>query len=403
MSYPDLTRILGLRGYEVTRYSLDEGEKRLVLYLGRKGKRPRYLCPGCGRRRHKWKDRRRYLVEDLPWGENRVQLVVDKHRVMCPRCGVRTERLPFVRERGHVTIRMEALIGRECQSQPVSHVAKKWGLGWERTKNIDKSFLREWDQSRRRRPLRHLGIDEVSRQKGHKYYTVFSNLDSGEVIDLRLDRDQSAPDSFFRDRGRKKRSIRAACIDMWPAYEKSVRDNVPQALIIYDKFHVMKHVAKAVDETRREEFFRQGKKKRAFIKGKRWLFLTRWTNLSEEGRIRLEEAFRVNRRMFKAYFLKEDLSRLWEFASPEAARRFFHNWVQNIRWQRIPAFWKLAQTLRVHLEGIVNFCQENVRFGVVEAINTTVKSVMRRGRGYRDHEYLKLKLMWITANPVIHT
>ena len=131
--------------------------------------------------------------------------------------------------------------------------------------------------------------------------------------------------------------------------------------------------------------------------------LSRRTNLSEEGRIRLEEAFQVNRRMFKAYFLKEDLSRLWEFASPEAARRFFHNWVQNIRWQRIPAFWKLAQTLRVHLEGIVNFCQENVRFGVVEAINTTVKSVMRRGRGYRDHEYLKLKLMWITANPVIHT
>lgn len=161
--------------------------------------------------------------------------------------------------------------------------------------------------------------------------------------------------------------------------------------------------ALALDETRREEFFRQGKEKRAFIKGKRWLFLTRWTNLSEEGRIRLEEAFRVNRRMFKAYFLKEDLSRLWEFTSPEAARRFFHNWVQNIRWQRIPAFWKLAQTLRAHLEGIVNFCKESLRFGVVEAINTTVKSVTRRGRGYRDHEYLKLKLMWITANPVIHT
>ncbi len=166
---------------------------------------------------------------------------------------------------------------------------------------------------------------------------------------------------------------------------------------MFDKFHVMKHVNAAVDETRRQEFFRQQRRLRAVVRGKRWLFLTRWTNLSRAKRGALNEAFALNRRLFKAYCLKEQIERLWNYTDEGAARRFFADWVRSLRWQHLPAFKKLVGTLQRHLEGILSYCRHKVPFGVVEAINANIRAVIRRGRGYRDHEYLILKVQKSTA------
>jgi hypothetical protein len=110
-----------------------------------------------------------------------------------------------------------------------------------------------------------------------------------------------------------------------------------------------------------------------------------------------ESAFALNRRLFKAYYLKEQIERLWSYTYEGAARRFFDAWVRSLRWQRLPAFKKLAGTLQRHLEGILSYCRHKVPFGVVEAINANIRSVIRRGRGYRDHEYLILKVQKSTA------
>jgi len=184
---------------------------------------------------------------------------------------------------------------------------------------------------------------------------------------------------------------------MWEPFLLSLKEHLPKAAIVYDKFHVMKHVNAAVDETRRQEFFRRRGWPRSAMRGKRWLLLTRWHNLTSTKKTELAHALSLNRRLFKAYYLKEDIERLWSYSYEGAASRFFFRWCQSLRWQRLPAFQKLARTLYNHLEGILAYCRHKVPFGVVEAINGNIRAIIRRGRGYKDHEYLIVKVQKSTA------
>jgi len=133
------------------------------------------------------------------------------------------------------------------------------------------------------------------------------------------------------------------------------------------------------------------------MRGKRWLLLTRWHNLAAPKRSQLKLALTLNRRLFKAYYLREHIERLWSFTYEGAALRFLEAWIKSLRWQRLPAFQKVALTLLKHLDGIVAYCRHKVPFGVVEAINGNLRSLIRRGRGYQDHEYLILKAQRSTA------
>ena len=160
---------------------------------------------------------------------------------------------------------------------------------------------------------------------------------------------------------------------------------------VYDKFHIMQHANGAVDEVRRAEFFRQRSKMREVVKGKKWLLLSRWKNLKKDQRGVLERLFTLNRRVFKAYLLKESLEQLWDYRYEGAMVNFLNKWMDQLRWQRLIPFQKLAGTLLKHLNGILNYCHTKVRFGVVEAINGNIRMLINRGRGYRNMHYLLLK------------
>lgn len=186
-------------------------------------------------------------------------------------------------------------------------------------------------------------------------------------------------------------------MDMWEAFTQSIRAWIPQAKILYDKFHVMQHANRAVDEVRRAEFFRKGKQMRELIKGKRWLLLSRWVNLDSPKRQQLNQLFSLNRKMLKAYLLKESLERLWNYKYEGGMLRYLQAWIDQLRWQRLKPFQKLAHMLLHHVEGILNFCRTKVRFGVVEAVNGNIKALIRRGRGYRNLHYLLLKAQRMAA------
>jgi len=166
------------------------------------------------------------------------------------------------------------------------------------------------------------------------------------------------------------------------------------------KFHVLQHASRAIDEVRRNEFFRAGAVMREYGRGKRWLLLRRWKNLTREKRGELRQLFAVNRRLFKAYVIREELDRLWTYATPGGVRRFLTGWTKALRWQRLPEMQKLGAFLRKHIDGIIAYCRHRVRFGVVEGLNATIKAILRRARGMRDKQLLLLKLRWTTANPI---
>jgi transposase len=224
---------------------------------------------------------------------------------------------------------------------------------------------------------------------------VVSDLEAGERSGPVPERKKATLDRFFAEylRPRRRRAVKAVCVDMWQPFLESLREHLPCAAIVFDKFHVMRHVNDAVDETRRQEFFRHSPRLRAAMRGKRWLLLTRWHNLPGPKRSQLKQALALNRRLFKAYYLKEQIERLWSYSYE--GPRFLDD--SRAAMAALPAFQKLALTLLNHLDGILAYCRHKVPFGVVEAINGNLRALIRRGRGYKDHEYLILKVQKSTA------
>jgi transposase len=180
-------------------------------------------------------------------------------------------------------------------------------------------------------------------------------------------------------------------MDMWEPYRLSMEQWAPNCRIVYDKFHIMQRATLAIEEVRRAEFFRKGGRLRGLVKGKRWLLLSRWVNLTAGKRQELNRLFALNRKVFKAYILKESLDRLWTYHYEGALLNYLQLWMDQLRWQRLEPFRKLADMLLEHLEGILNNCRTKVPMGVVEAVNGNIKSLLRRGLGYKNLRYLLLK------------
>jgi transposase len=267
------------------------------------------------------------------------------------------------------------------------------GLAASTVRAIDLRYLERWHAKRRLPPLRQMGVDEIYRGKKGKFLTVVCNLETAEPLWFGRERKKETLDDFFRSQlvSRQRKRIEAACVDMWEPFRLSMEEWVPGCRLIYDKFHILQHANDAVDEVRLAEFFRKGRKMRDLIKGKKWLLLSRWKNLAARQRGVLNRLFQLNRRVFKAYMLKESLERLWDYRYEGAMANYLGRWMDQLRWQRLPSFQKLAEMLIKHLDGILNYCRTKVRFGVVEAVNGNIRMLINRGRGYQNLRYLLLK------------
>jgi len=278
-------------------------------------------------------------------------------------------------------------------------VARQFGLSPSTVRAIDLRYLKRWAASRRKPALRQMGIDEIYLGKKHKFLTVVSNLETGEPLWFGRERKKETLDEFLGEQlsALQRSVVRAACVDMWEPYRQSLEQWVPKCQIIYDKFHILQNASKAVDEVRRAEFFRKGGPARDLVRGKRWLLLSSWVNLDRSKRRQLNQLFALNRRVMKAYLLKESLARLWDYIYEGAMLRYLQSWIDQLRWQRLAPMEKLAYILLHHLEGILNYCKSKIPMGMVEAVNANIKALLRRGRGYQDLNYLLLKAQRLAA------
>src|SRR5216684_4687578 len=393
MEKRDLTRLLGWPGYRVYKYEVDEAAKTLKLWVRRKPIHRGFECSGCGRRVHAVVAAWEREVADLDCFEFRVTVVVEVHRLNCVECGPKVEKIEQVPSKAPYTKRFEDRVGQACESAAARRVARQFGLPESTVRVIDLRYLERWAAKRRKAPLKQLGVDEIYMGEKIQFVTVASNLETGEPLWFGRERKRETLDEFFRTQlsRRQRQRIEAVCVDMWEPYKTSIQEWSPDCAIVYDKFHIMQHANKAVDEVRRAEFFRKGTRMRGVVKGKRWLLLTRWVHLTADKRQQLNQLFALNRKVMKAYLLKESLERLWTYTYEGAMLRYLKSWTLQLRWQRLPAFEKLAHMLLDHLDGILNHCRTKVRFGVVEAINGNIKTLLRRGRGYKNLRYLLLK------------
>jgi transposase len=398
----EFTKILGWPGYRVYHHEIDEKAKTLRLWVRRKRGNRVLRCPRCGRRVHDIHDVYEREVRDLPCFEFQTAVIIELYRIRCPDCGVKAEKVELLPSKAPYSKRFEDAVGQACESAAARQVARRMGLAESTVRAIDLRYLERWEARRRQPPLRQMGVDELYRGKKDKFLTVVCNLESGEPLWFGKERKKETLDDFFRSQlvSRQRKRIEAVCVDMWEPFRLSIEQWAPQCKIVYDKFHVLQHANDAIDEVRRAEFFRQGPQKRGLIKGKKWLLLSRWKNLTYPQRGELNRLFGLNRRVFKAYLLKESLERLWDYHYEGAMLNYLQKWIDQLKWQRLKPFEELAEMLLKHLDGIVNYCRTKVRFGVVEAVNGNIRLLINRGRGYKNLRYLLLKVKRLAVTNV---
>jgi transposase len=399
LRHSDLTKLLGWPGYRVYRHEINERAKTLKLWIRRKRGNRKLVCSGCGRKLDEAHEVSEREVRDLPCMEFRTTVVVEVYRVCCPDCGIKMEKVPQLPSKAPFSKRFEDAVGQACESAAARQVALRFGLPASTVRAIDLRYLERWAAARRKPVLAQMGVDEIYLGKKQKFITVVSNLGSVEPVWFGRERKKETLDEFFQKElsASQRMRITAACVDMWEPFRLSIEQWAPNCRIVYDKFHVIQHANKAIDEVRRAEFFRKGKHLRELVKGKRWLLLSRWVNLSECKRQELNQLFALNRKVFKAYLLKESLDRLWTYHYEGAMLNYLQRWIDQLRWQRLEPFQRLARTLLDHLNGILNYCRTKVPLGVVEAVNGNIKALLRRGRGYKNLRYLLLKAQRMAA------
>jgi transposase len=337
-------------------------------------------------------------VRDLSCGEHRIYLELLVRRVDCRRCGkVKRERLTWLADNPFYTKRFAWLVGRRCRSATIKDVAQELHLGWDTVKELEKQYMREQLRRVGRPAPRVIGIDEISVGRGHTYRIVVSDLLRRRPIWFGgQDHSEQSLTLFFQEWGvQKTRGIYLAVMDMWKPFRSATLKQVPEARILFDKFHVVSHLGTALDQVRQSEYARLKGQSRQFIKGQKYTLLSHHANLTLDGRRSLAKLLQANQRLNVAYLLKESFGQLWDYQSEAWARRFFENWKRALKWQRLKPYEKFARMIDRHWDGIAAYCQpqNKVPLGFVEGFNNKIRVLQRRAYGLRDEEYLRLKVL----------
>jgi transposase len=327
-----------------------------------------------------------------------MYLDLEVRRVHCRQCGaVKRERLEFLAENALYTKRFAWYVGRRCRASSIKDIAEELNLHWRTVKELDKQYMREQLRRASQPRPKVLGIDEVSVRKRHVYRIVVSDLEKRRPIWFGgEDRSESSMEQFYQFLGENKaHRIRLAVMDMWKPFRNATAKHAPQAAVLFDKFHVLRHLSEALDQVRKQEYRRLSGKQRRFIKGQKYTLLSHPQNLKGSARKNLRLLLGANKRLNTAYLLKESFGQLWDYSREAWARKFFENWRASLKWQRLKPYEKFAKMIDRHWDGIAAYCkpENKVALGFVEGLNNKIRVIQRRAYGLRDEEYLRLKVL----------
>jgi transposase len=310
---------------------------------------------------------------------------------------VKRERLDFLADNPLYTKRFAWYVGRRCRTASIKAVADELHLDWHTVKELEKHYMHTQLVRAGTPGPKVIGIDEVSIRKGHTYRIVVSDLLRGRPIWFGgTDRSKASMDEFYTWLGeRKTKGIRLAVMDMWKPFRNSTAQHAPQAAILFDKFHIIRHLGEALDKVRKQEYARLSAEKRKFIKGQKYNLLSRRENLTLDGRQALKALLAANKRLNTAYLLKESFGQLWSYEREGWARRFFNNWCIALKWQRLKPYAMFADMIERHWDGIAAYCNPDnkIALGFVEGLNNKIRVIQRRAYGLRNEQYLRLKVL----------
>lgn len=334
-------------------------------------------------------------LRSVPCGNRPVWLEVEIPRLQCADCGVtRQLKLTFADRRVRYTRAFARYVLSLARHMSLRALAALLQVGWDLVKGIVKQHLRHKYTLPRLDRLRRIAIDEIHLGRRAGFYTIVLDLDSGAVVYLGKGRNASALAAFWPRLRASGAKIVAVATDMGQSYHLAVRENIPDAVHVLDRFHVVKLFNHVIDQLRRIELRKARGEQRSALTSTKWILLKRPDRLNPETdqRERLSRALRANWRLMIAYYLKEDLNRFWQQNSREEAQDFLEEWLALADVTGIYELRRFAKTIRRFYDEMLNWYEHKISTGPLESVNGRIRLMQRRAYGYQDEEFLRLRV-----------
>jgi len=348
----------------------------------------RYL-PCCGRCANpgKFRDHRsKRQFQHMPvWGIA-VYLSYTPRRVTCKHCqGVYVERMPWAAGKRRFTIAMACYLASWAKLLPWIEVARLFQCSWATVASSVAHVVEYGLANRDLTGITHIGIDEIARRKGHRYLTTVYDLRTRKLIWAGEGRSEQTLKKFFEFLGSERtRQLKGVCCDMWMPYINVISSEVPNAVMVFDKFHIVRHLMQAVDQVRRNEIKEKGDSHKQVLKHTRYIWLKNPWNLSSKQKQRLGALEKLNLKINRAYLLKECFRSFWSYKYKACAEKYLNKWFWWATHSRLKPLRNFAWMLRRHQTNILSYFQLPITNGSVEGLNNKAKVISRRAYGFRS-------------------
>ena len=380
-----LNRLLRLPGASVVDVSF--GAEGVIVTV--RLRRRRRVCASCGQtgRRLEIHDRRIKRWRHLDLGASRCIIECQLRLLRCPDCGVRAEPVPWARPGAQHTRDFDDVVAWLAQQMAKTPIAGLLRIGWDTVGRIVERVMADHLDQARLNGLVAIGVDEISYRRGQRYLTCVADHASGTIVWCAPGRNSATLQDFFDQLGDHKASIRAVSIDMSGEYQRAIRQAIPHAEICFDPFHVCRLASRATDQVRRDEW---NAHERSHTPTGRWVKGTRWSLLKAPERqtlgqlATLGEVQQANRRLYRAFLLREELRLLYHLDDPALAPAHLDAWLAWAARSRLRPFVALAHTLRAHRDGILAAIRLGLSNGRLEGLNSKIRLISHRSFGFHS-------------------
>ena len=383
-------KTLGLKAHCVKKVTEEHGE--MVVYLV-PNRRCKIVCSSCGKKGPGYDRLKARRWKHVPlWGIP-VTLIYSPRRVECCNCGIRVETMPWTQGKSPLSLHLSVVLATWSKLVAWKVVGQLFGFHWNTVRKAVKNVVDYGFANRDLGGLIYIGIDEISRKRGHVYHTQAYDLIDKKLLWSGEDRTSETLEAFFDYLGQKRcEQIEAVCCDMWAPYIDAIKKRLPNALLVFDKFHIVRHLLDAVDTVRKEEARKLKSEDPELLKKSRYIWLKNPWNLTDDQKVRLSDLEKLNLKINRAYLLKEAFRKFWDYSYPAWAKKYLNQWFWWATHSRLKPMRDFAWMLRRHQSDILNYFKVPIDNGVVEGLNNKAKAISHRAYGYRTAETFKLAL-----------
>lgn len=382
-------QILGIASpWFVERVELKEEEKSVHVQLAHRADAV-WHCPECGKACPLHDHTPQRTWRHLDTCQYQTLLTAATPRTKCPQHGVHGVRLPWAEPHSHFTLLFERLAIEWLLAASQQAVAARLGLSWDEVHGIMERAVKRGLARRQQEPVAYLGVDEKAFRKGHRYVTLVTDLEHNRVLYVAADRQQTSLDGFWKTlTAEQLQAIQGVALDMWEPYENSIRQHLPQAeeKMVYDKFHVAKHLSEGVDRVRRAENKALRAEGDERLVGSKYQWLRNSDNFTSDQWREFRALRESNLKTARAWALKEQGMVLWDYFQPAAARRHFAWWYGWATRSRLKPMIEKARMLKRHLTGILTYLKHGITNAVSESLNSKIQWVKYTARGFRNFQ-----------------